>query len=104
MRIIELATDWTRKNEVLSNPFRALLLAIIVSKKSASWNDVKNRLGEAWGEFNPNTLVFHLNRLIDAGLVEKVTMGDRYVYRPTKLGVKRTNDEYCKRFEFLDSI
>jgi len=93
LKAVKLAGEWARKNETLSNPFRALLLAIIVSKKSATWNEIKNRLEEVWGEFNPNTLAFHLNRLIEAGLVEKIPMGDRHVYRPTQTGINRTSNE-----------
>ena len=93
MRVIKLATEWAKENEVLSNPFRALVLAIIVSKNSASWNDIKNTLDKLWGEFNPNTLSFHLNRLIEAGLVEKVQMGERHIYRATQTGINRTRAE-----------
>lgn len=101
MRAIKLATEWAKENEALSNPFRALVLAIIVSKNSASWNDIKTTLEKLWGDFNPNTLVFHLNRLAEAGLVEKVTMGDRQVYKPTQSGIKRTKTEANELLEEL---
>jgi len=93
MRVIELATKWARENEAISNPFRALVLAIVVSGKSTTWSDIKNMLEKLWGEFNPNTLAFHLNRLIEAGFVEKVVVGDRQVYKPTQNGIKRTRAE-----------
>jgi predicted transcriptional regulator len=93
LKAVQLAVEWARKNETLSNPFRALLLAIIVSMESATWNEIWNRLEEVWGEFNPNTLAFHLNRLVEAELVAKIPMGDRYTYRPTPTGIKRTREE-----------
>lgn len=88
-----MALEWAKKNEVVSNPFRALLLAVIVSRGKASWNEVKEVLEKVWGEFNPNTLVFHLNRLVDAGLVERIPAGNRHLYKPTEEGVRRTKTQ-----------
>ncbi|MCS6769256.1 MAG: hypothetical protein NZ570_02325 [Candidatus Caldarchaeum sp.] len=44
MDAMDLALEWAKKNEVVSNPFRALLLAVIVSRGKASWNEVKEVL------------------------------------------------------------
>jgi len=57
--------------EVLANPMRVAILKFLL-EDDAGWNDLKRKLEKAgFGRVNPNTLAFHLTRLIEHGFVEK---------------------------------
>lgn len=84
--VVELAERFAKRQEALSNPYRALILAGLINKHEASWKDLKLFLEGIFEEVNPNTLSFHLNRLIGEGLVEKVTETGSGAYRPTAEG------------------
>jgi len=66
-----LASSTAERHEVLANPFRVLLLYAVSALGEAKWSDVKVLLEEVLGGVNPNTLSFHLKRLIDAGWIVK---------------------------------
>ena len=58
--------------EALSNPIRVMIVQLLLERQ-ASWNELKKRLEErGLGRINPNSLSFHLSRLIEAGFVEKL--------------------------------
>ena len=57
--------------EVLANPIRVAILKFLL-EDDAGWNELKRKLEKAgFGRVNPNTLAFHLTRLIEHGFVEK---------------------------------
>jgi len=67
--------------EVLSNSIRVSIVQLLI-KKQASWSELKKWIEErGLGRINPNALAFHLSRLIEAGLVEKLGSEDSPTYR-----------------------
>ncbi|MGQ9479600.1 MAG: nucleotidyltransferase domain-containing protein [Thermoproteota archaeon] len=82
-RIRRLLRDVAERHEVLSNPFRMALLSVIKAYENASWSDVKRTLEKIFGEVNPNTLVFHIGRLMKHGLVLKDGSSKPPTYTPS---------------------
>ncbi len=65
------------KFEVLSNPLRLLILAIIVVREEATWSDITKSLGGFLEkDVNPNSISFHLKKLQEADYVQM--SGSRY--------------------------
>lgn len=80
--IAQIATKIAGKFEVLSNPYRTLILAFLLKKKEASWSDIKQFLESNAGSINPNTLQFHLKALLHANMVRRSGSEDNIVYTP----------------------
>jgi len=73
--------------KLLSNPIRVGILRFLL-EGDAGWNDLKMRLEKSgFGRINPNTLSFHLTRLIEEGFVEKKGSPESPTY---SLKVERT--------------
>ena len=66
-----LASSTAERHETLANPFRVILLYVVSALGEAKWSDVRILLEKVLGGVNPNTLSFHLKRLIDAGWMVK---------------------------------
>jgi len=66
-----LASSTSEHYEPLANPFRIILLYAVSALGEAKWSDIKVLLEKVLGSVNPNTLSFHLKRLIDAGWIIK---------------------------------
>ena len=79
MRVNEIA----RRSMVLANPLRLLILGIIALKGSVSWIELKESLEKLVGRVNPNTLAFHINRLVEVEYVvrEGPRRSPRYTVR-----------------------
>jgi DNA-binding transcriptional ArsR family regulator len=71
VHIQELATKVSQKCEVFSNPIRSLIVSLVVVKNGITWTELRQNLEELVGEINPNTLSFHIGKLVDAGLLVK---------------------------------
>lgn len=80
--IAQIAARIAGKFEVLSNPYRTLILAFLLKKKEASWSDIKQFLESNVGSVNPNTLQFHLKALLHANMVRRFGSEDNIVYVP----------------------
>ena len=73
--IMAVANEVSSTNEVLANPLRVVILGIINSRNVISWTDLKTDLEKILGPINPNTLAFHLKKLIAKGYI--VRMGNK---------------------------
>lgn len=80
--LAQIATKIAGKFEILSNPYRTLILAFLLKKKEASWSDIKQFLESNVGSINPNTLQFHLKALLHANMVRRSGSEDNIVYTP----------------------
>ncbi len=69
--LVEEVKKIAEKHETLANPIRVQILSIIAALEEASWSEIKAILQNIYGEINPNTLAFHLKKLIDHGLILK---------------------------------
>ena len=66
--------------EILANPMRVAILKLLL-EDDASWNELKMKLEKTgFGKVNPNTLAFHLTRLIEHGFVEKKGSPESPIY------------------------
>lgn len=92
-KILRRAEEIAKRNELFSNPLRILVLASIVARGVASWSEVKSDLEELVGPVNPNTLAFHINRLVEAGVVER-RVGPRYAARKVPEGLEVFVEEF----------
>jgi DNA-binding transcriptional ArsR family regulator len=67
--------------EVLSHPLRLFVLERIKKKGEATWTELQKDLEDyAEKRLNPNSINFHLTRLIDAELVEKKEIAGEQKY------------------------
>jgi DNA-binding HxlR family transcriptional regulator len=61
------------KYDVLGNRLRVLILVILLARGRRSWNELKREIEDLIGSpINPNTLSFHLKKLIQSELVTKI--------------------------------
>ena len=74
--VMELVKEKVRLHETLGNFHRFIILALIALRKKASWNEIKQGIRQLCGSINPNTLAFHLNKLIDCGFVKRDSAGN----------------------------
>jgi len=71
MNIESLIENIVKKHEALANPIRVHILSIIISLEKASWSEIKEILESIYGKVNPNTLAFHIKKLVDCGFISK---------------------------------
>lgn len=98
-KILSKARSIVLKHEILSSEVRVLILTIIDFKGEISWNELKRSLEKTLGyTVNPNMLAFHLRRIINAKLVERIKVGREVKYR------SRIEDEIRKEIEPLKTL
>ncbi|MEM0196187.1 MAG: winged helix-turn-helix domain-containing protein [Sulfolobales archaeon] len=66
-----MAESVARKYEPFSHPLRVLILALLLAHGRLSWTALMKELGKLVGPLNPNTLAFHLKKLVESGYVVK---------------------------------
>jgi len=69
--IESLVKKITEKHEALANPVRIHILSIVAALGESSWGEVKTILESVYGKTNPNTLAFHIRKLMNCGLILK---------------------------------
>lgn len=71
--------------EIYSNETRNVILFIIAnSEDGVNWKEIEEKYFKIYNvPANPNTIAFHLKRLIDKGIVEK--RGDKYILKDKKV-------------------
>lgn len=65
----------------LAHELRILILAIIAAYGRATWADLKSVLESLVGPVNPNTLAFHIKKLINSKYVEREGGPESVIYR-----------------------
>ena len=72
-----------KEGTALANPIRVLILTIIAYKREVSWYEIKEILEEFIGRANPNTLAFHINKLVELEFIERIgpKRSPRYVIK-----------------------
>ncbi|MFZ8794208.1 MAG: hypothetical protein ACO2O2_10050, partial [Acidilobaceae archaeon] len=72
------------KYNVLGNRLRTLILVILLARGRRSWNELKKEIEDLIGSpINPNTLAFHLKKLIQSELVTKIGSIENLEYEIT---------------------
>ncbi len=71
-----------KKCEIFSNPIRTLIISIISAKDEANWTDLKETIEKINGAvMNPNTLSFHIGKLLEMEYIEKIGTKEQPTYR-----------------------
>lgn len=81
MTIEKLLTEASEKCEIFSNPLRSLIVSIVIVKSEVTWSELKRDLEKLVGSINPNTLSFHIGKLIDAGFLDKAGTKEQPRYK-----------------------
>jgi len=77
-----LCRDVADKYKALANEFRVLILAVLLVLGETKWSFLKRKLEKiVETKINPNLLAFHLRKLVKAGYVERITLGNEIIYR-----------------------
>lgn len=63
--------------EALGHPIRLAIIKCVLESREASWSDIVKHLELLFGRMNPNTVNFHLTKLVLDGVLEK--RGNKYV-------------------------
>lgn len=80
--IKQLAEKASKKNETFSNPLRVLMVSVILVKEETSWSQLKEILEKIIDTgVNPNTLSFHIAKLVQMSYLEKSGTSEQPVYR-----------------------
>ncbi len=72
-----LEEEWRRLSTVasmgnlLGHPIRLKIVNMLMDHEGASWTDIVRELEGTVGRLNPNTVNFHLSKLILGGVIEK---------------------------------
>ncbi|MEB3780117.1 MAG: hypothetical protein GSR85_07800 [Desulfurococcales archaeon] len=83
-RILDKADKIVEKHEPLSHRIRVLILAAVSALGEASWTELKTLLETLLGPVNPNTLAFHIRKLLGEGLLERAGSPESPVYKLAK--------------------
>ena len=81
MAIEQIVAERSKHCEVFSNPLRTFIALFVVAKGEASWSELKSVLEKRSGSINPNTLSFHIGKLIETDFLKKVGSESQPKYR-----------------------
>ena len=81
MTIEQIVAERSKHCEVFGNPLRTFIALFVVAKGEASWSELKSVLEKRSGSINPNTLSFHIGKLIETGFLKKIGSESQPKYR-----------------------
>jgi hypothetical protein len=81
MSIEQIVVERSKNCEVFGNPLRAFIALLVVAKEEATWSELKSALEKRSGSINPNTLSFHIGKLIETDFLKKVNSQSQPKYR-----------------------
>lgn len=85
MSLEDLIIERSKKCEVFANPLRSFIALLILAKGEASWSELVSYLKKHVGDdINPNTLSFHIGKLITSGFLEKISIESQPIYKIVK--------------------
>ena len=84
MSLENLVIERSKRCEVFSNSLRSFVAVLIVAKGEVAWSELRGTLKKFIGDINPNTLSFHIGKLMDAGFLEKIDIEGQPRYRITE--------------------
>jgi len=90
--------DVAMKHELLSSPYRVAILSIVKSLDEAKWSQIKKIIEEIYGSINPNTLAFHIKKLINSGLLLRKGSMESPIY------VVKSTSEIIKEIDEIAKI
>ncbi len=97
-----LVREIAKRHEALSNPIRIHILSIVIALGEASWSEIRSRLESIYGKINPNTLAFHIKRLMDQGLILRSGLPESPTYMAnTPKEIERELEEVIRFYKEL---
>jgi len=57
--------------DLISNPYRLGIIIFLYENEEAKWKEISDYLKSLYGDINPNTINFHLSKLILENVIEK---------------------------------
>jgi DNA-binding HxlR family transcriptional regulator len=64
--------QYVKRYGALANKHRIVIVKFVRMKRKASWTEIEHALEQQFkGRINPNSLSFHLNKLIESGFLER---------------------------------
>lgn len=84
LTVLSHAESIARKHEPLAHSLRVLILVLLVVYGRQSWTSLMSELNKLVGALNPNTLAFHLKKLIESGYVVKSGSVEEPYYEVSK--------------------
>lgn len=81
MAVEELLFERSKRCEIFSNPLRMFIALVLFAKREVAWSELKSDIEKSIGSVNPNTLSFHIGRLMETGFLEKVDIEGQPKYR-----------------------
>jgi DNA-binding transcriptional ArsR family regulator len=72
----------SKKYEIFSNPIRILIISVVLAEGETNWSRLKENIEKIIGSsLNPNTLGFHVGKLVEASFIEKTGTREQTVYK-----------------------
>jgi DNA-binding HxlR family transcriptional regulator len=72
----------SKKCEIFSNPMRVLIVSTVLAEGETNWSQLKENIEKMIGSnVNPNTLSFHLAKLVEATYLQKTGTTGQPVYK-----------------------
>lgn len=68
LRITQLADSYVA---MIGHPIRLVIIKTIYDQRAVSWTEIANKIKELWPSVNPNTITFHLNKLLQHQIVNR---------------------------------
>jgi hypothetical protein len=86
----------SKQCEVFSSPIRTLIASLVNANQGLTWKQIKDAVEQITGNpINPNTLGFHIGRLVEMEIVEKAGTKEQPIYRIIKVNVPEAlNDPF----------
>ena len=81
MTIEQIVLERSKNCELFGNPVRTFIALLTVAKGETTWSEMKKFLEKRYGSVNPNTLSFHIGRLMETGFLDKVKGEDQPRYQ-----------------------
>lgn len=76
-KLIEEIDRISRFNSLLGHPLRLAIIKDIYEHDEVSWSEIVEYLESIFGKLNPNTVNFHLTKLV----LEKIVVKEGDIYR-----------------------
>jgi hypothetical protein len=84
----------SKECETFSNPIRTLITSLILAKNEMNWTQIKETVEKITGNnINPNTLSFHIGKLVEMEYIEKVGTKGQPIYRIIKANLPKIVDD-----------
>lgn len=91
--IMDIVNNISKRCEMFSNPLRIVILSTLLADGPSNWSKVKEQIEKLVNvPINPNTLSFHLNKLIDGKFLLKLDATEQPMYKINSEEFKKIED------------